>query len=108
VTSASRRGTLVARSILSSKEKVMSRQIGLMVALVVVALGGFFVGTSNTTAQAPAAPAKPEVGRFQLSSVSQQNYIGAYVVDTMTGDVYTVVANHKPELVGRAGEADKK
>jgi len=73
-------------------------------------------GTAFAEVRAQATPQASAPGRYQVSSFAygygyaaagtsgSQSKVGAYVVDTETGDLYLIVEGGKPHLVGRVGE----
>ena len=62
-------------------------------------------------ARAEPAPKATEVGRYQISaygfSTPGGTGWGAYIIDTATGEVFHVVNQNKPELLGSVAK-DKK
>src|SRR5437762_9502793 len=65
-----------------------------------------------TQAQPPAAVQPPAVGRYQISSFGYQrsdgSTLGAYILDTQTGEVFQVVGKNSPELIGSVAKAQPK
>ena len=62
----------------------------------------------NSAGQQVQVEPTPPVGRFQVSSFSIGMTPGAYILDTVKGDVYQVVGKAPPELIGSVKTLPKK